>query len=308
MNYIFTIKNKLIFVVLSVFISSENLVYADAQSDKALFFDTLFLVDAHQQSAETLLQMGHQKKNSDIEGAIKLYEKSLEVDPNYEPAKSSLKGALHIKDVLLFSKGLPNSCQSRTGDFDQNLNCVQKYFVIDGRPINPMIIKDLSTWISDGGDQVVSIDLLDSQNSNKYYCEGYNLKKQGNYYSVEVEIPSEAKDHVSREIFYYDVEGITNNGVYIIQTAWNGGGSGTFYNLLFVRIRKDMGFSNLDNNKFTLDRPRILIEKLGEYALGDRVPATMIKVEGNTVTIETQQHLPPYEKGTKKITISLENR
>ena len=42
-----------------------------------------------------------------------------------------------------------------------------------------MIIKDLSGWISDLGDQVVTINLSESQDSNKYFGEVQVRNKPG---------------------------------------------------------------------------------------------------------------------------------
>jgi hypothetical protein len=288
----FTVKYKVYIAFLflvTTFISLENLVYAENKI------------------ASNLLQMGHQKKHAgDVEGAIKFYKDSLTVDPNYAPAKSSLEGVLHEKSLIEFSKSFPAACRAETSDFDQTLTCAKKHFIIGGKAINPMIIKDLSTWISDGGDQVVAINLLQSQNTNRYFnYRDYKIEKHGKYFSVKLDLPLEDQD--STAFFKYTVEGVTDNGVFVIKTVENGGGSGYFYNLLFVRIREDSGFGNIENEKLALNRKRILIEKLGEIPLGDRTSPD-IKVEKNNVRIESKQHLPPYEKSTKTLTISLKSK
>lgn len=258
---------------------------------------------ATQPNADALLQMGHQKKHSgDLNGAIEFYKKALIVDPNFEPAKLSLEDALSEQKLILFSKNFPAQCQATTKDFDQTLECAQKYFVMNGRPINPMIIKDFGSWISDSGDQVVEINLLDSQTSNKYFCSHYEAQKQGKYFSVEV-FPASKEEYS----FRYHIEGMTSNGIFVLQTSqWGGGGTMVDNRLLFVRILKGVGFGDVENDKLSLNHKRILIEKLGEFPLGDRVYAT-VKIEGNTLFIETQNPRFPKENSTKKITLSLEN-
>jgi hypothetical protein len=117
-------------------------------------------------------------------------------------------------------------------------------------------------------------------------------------------VPNSKEEHS----FSYTVEGVTENGVFVLQAQeWGGGGTGVFPSLLFVRIRQDMGFGELKDDKLDLTRKRILIEILGEIPLGDRVSSD-IKIDGNTVMIQSEQHLPPNEKSIKKITISLEDK
>lgn len=213
------------------------------------------------------------------------------------------KDAISEKNIVLFSKNYPEQCQKKSEDVEQTLKCAQKYFIMNGQPINPMIIKDLSTWISDGGDQIVAINLLDSQESNKYFCPHSETQKHGDYFSVEVPAASQ-EDHS----FSYAIEGITDNGIFILQTMeWGGGGTGVFPNLLFVRIHEDMGLGEIKNDQLALNRKRLLIEKLGEFPLGDRVK-TVVTVQGNTILLKSEQGLPPYHKSTKKITISLDEK
>lgn len=201
---------------------------------------------------------------------------------------------------------VPSVCQSSSQDFEHIKDCIKKHFIISGKPINPMIIKDLNAWISDSGDQIVSINLLDSQDSNKYFhAKNYEVKKHGEYFTLSLEIPSEDQKLSSAGSFSYVVEGVTDNGVFVLQTIENGGGTGYFQSLLFVRIREDMGFGKAQDDKLVLNQKRILIEKLGEMPLGDRVKVD-VKVKGNTLVLNTEGRNG--EKSTKKISLSLENK
>jgi tetratricopeptide (TPR) repeat protein len=278
-------KYSLFFLLFTVFFSTEK-IHADTSE------------------SNTFLQMGHKKKNAgDLDGAIEFYKKALVTAPHFETAKLSLEDAINEKNLLLFSKNIPGNCQTATTNFDQTLKCAQQYFIMGSQPINPMIIKDLSTWISDGGDQVVAINLLDAQTSNKYFHNLYKIKENGKYFAVEV--PPSSKEDRS---FRYTVEGVTDNGIFVIQTTdWGDGGTGIFPNLLFVRIRKGMGFGDVKNGGLSLNRQRILVEKLGELPLGDRVRA-IITIQGNTIRIDSEQGLPPYKKNTEKIVLSVEEK
>lgn len=262
------------------------------------------LIHASISAADTFLQRGHEKKNSgDLDGAIEFYKKALATDPNFEAAKLSLELATSEKSSILLSQSFPEDCQTKVEDFNQTLKCAQQYFIMGGQPINPMIIKDLNTWISDGGDQIVTINLLDSQTSNKYFHNPSKIQKTGKYFSVEVP-PSSKEEH----FFKYALEGVTDNGVFVIQTIeWGGGGTGAFPTLLFIRIHKGMGFGEIKNGKIALNHKRILIEKLGELPLGNRVKTT-VTVQGNTVNLDSEQFIPPYKKSTQKITLSMEEK
>ena len=53
-------------------------------------------------------------------------------------------------------------------DFKINADQPEKMF-LQAPYLSPKIIQDLSAWISDTGDQVTSINLLESQGSNRYF-------------------------------------------------------------------------------------------------------------------------------------------
>jgi hypothetical protein len=191
------------------------------------------------------------------------------------------------------AKNIPETCQHQ-GTFEQNLECAQKYFFIAGNPINPFIVQDLVGWISDSGDQIVGIDVLGSQGSNRYFYDKQSVEKTGEYFTVTAK----------REIdsVRYTVKGITDNGVIVLhEVEWNDEGSGVFHSLLLVRIRESAGLTNAASGQLKLDRKKIVIEKLGFLALGDRVNAE-VSVEKNEVIIKTDD-----ENGAKveKLEISI---
>lgn len=280
------IKNTIKYLFVSfVIMSSANLLHAkDATSDE-------------------LLQMGHEKKNAgDLGAAIELYEKALKANPKDSAAERSLKEAVQVKAILDFAKNFPKGCQMASQNFKQIFECAQKHFIVNGKPINPLIVEALESWPSDRGDQIVAIDLLNSQDSNRFSLNGYRLEKYKNYFSVQHEGP----DVEGSRDFTYKVEGVTDNGIFVVKTV-NAGkdGSGVFVNLLFLRMREDRGLSDIKEGKLVLNRKRILIEKLGSYDIGDRVSSD-VKIEGNTVAVNTEERSG--EKATTKFTISLEEK
>ena len=159
---------------------------------------------------------------------------------------------------------------------DNGKDC--KYTFWEKPYIHPKIIQDLHTWLSDGGDQVVAINLIDSQDSNRYSEEIKIRKIPGGHPFIYTEDEENG-------MFGYQYIGKTSSGIYILYISENGGGSGVFKNLMLVTIEKDKGaYFDESSLKITNSRERLIIKKLGEISLGDRWNGDL-KVEGNKLII-----------------------
>jgi hypothetical protein len=137
--------------------------------------------------------------------------------------------------------------------------------------ISPRIIQDLSAWISDKGDQVVAINVLDSQNSNRYFgdAEVRQIDNQNPYIFIDATNVLNGETNITE--FGYQYVGETSSGVYVLLTSDWEGGSGNFKNLLLVQFEYDKSIStDWDRGEVRWDGKRLLIKKLGEIALGDR--------------------------------------
>lgn len=149
--------------------------------------------------------------------------------------------------------------------------------------IHPKIIQDLSTWLSDRGDQVVAINLRDAQGSNRYFGDvGVN--------AVDGQCPFVYTDEKSQR-FGYRYIGMTKSGVHVLYTSSSGGGSGVFTHLLLLAIAFDYGIDCCDWDAQTAiraDRKRLSIKKLGEIVLGDRWSG-QLSVLGNELRIGRAQ-------------------
>lgn len=159
---------------------------------------------------------------------------------------------------------------------------VQPSFFFDHQPfVSPKIVQDLSVWISDRGDQVVAINLLESQDKNRYFgdIQVGKSRADGKYPFVSVE----EKDKKSE--FGYQYIGTTTDGVIVLFTSDWGGGTGHFENLILLVLEKDKGI-DIDWEKQVVKKghERLLIKKLGEIALGDRWRGEL-SVKGNRVFI-----------------------
>ena len=163
--------------------------------------------------------------------------------------------------------------------------------------IPPKVVADLSTWLSDGGDQVVAVNLTDSVDSNRYSGA---IKTSGNaqgnpFVFSESECEEVAKEscaNLGPPSFGYRLVGRADNGVYVLFTEESGGGTGRFRNLMFVVLEKDKALDyDEKNGVLRLSRERWLIRKLGEVALGDRYDGK-VAVSGNRVLIAADKHDP----------------
>ena len=146
--------------------------------------------------------------------------------------------------------------------------------------VHPRIVQDLSTWPSDRGDQVVAIDLLDSQGSNRYFGDVGARERAGQCPFVYW------RDGAGGE-FGYRYVGLTASNVHVLVTSDAAGGSGAFRSLLLLAIAFDAGVDCCDWDRQTVirdDRPRLVARKLGEAAIGDRWSGDL-RVTGNRLRI-----------------------
>jgi uncharacterized protein len=137
--------------------------------------------------------------------------------------------------------------------------------------INPQIVEELTTWTSDHGDQVVAINLADSQKSNRFFGGALTGKGSGKnpfvYYQSKFNLA-----HVPDHEFGYIYLGQTASGVHVLHIK-SCCEAGMPQELLFVTIEPDLALSAPDPSNKTMvlkrDRKRLLIRKLGAFRLGD---------------------------------------
>jgi hypothetical protein len=143
--------------------------------------------------------------------------------------------------------------------------------------ISPMILADLTAWLSDTDDQVVAIDLLGAQDSNRYFGDIHVRETDSPNPFVYVE-----KDGGE---FGYCYVGVTESGVHIVQTSDWGGGSGVFKSLLLLTIEPDTGLTlDVGKRPVLVSKRRLLIKKLGDMSLGDRWDGDL-SVSGNRLRV-----------------------
>jgi hypothetical protein len=245
-----------------------------------------------------LLQEGHKlSRAGDLDGAIEFYKKSLEANPEYSAAKNSLKSALKKQAILKIVETFDPVCQKSSKDFNVIKLCLEKHLLFSGQPLHPLIVQEFITWLSDTGDHIISINLRDAFNSNRYCCDdSFSVELSEKRTLVRTDFTKDYEtynnDYISQEecvgscTLTYAHLGTTDNGAIVIQVWERSGGSGVFSTLLFTKVKKRMGanFDYANPSNLAFDKQQIVLEKLFSISLGDR-QETSIGVNGNFVVL-----------------------
>jgi hypothetical protein len=140
-----------------------------------------------------------------------------------------------------------------------------KYSFIEQNWINPRILEDLCGWISDSGDQIISINIEKSNSSNRYYGE-VTAEQFTEHYPIVTSMHNDGW-------FKYQYLGCSFSGVHILRTWSNTGGTGIFCNIVMVTLSLDSSYEQKASKNVKTNR--FVIKLVGSLPLGDRY-------EGNT--------------------------
>ncbi|MBM7073624.1 hypothetical protein JQC92_16540 [Shewanella sp. 202IG2-18] len=184
----------------------------------------------------------------------------LYLDPSPEPVVVLLMStAAFFRDDIhgIIGKNIfsltPKSKLVRDFDFT-------KYSFVDSDFINPRILEDLCGWLSDTGDQIVSINIEKSNKSNRYFGK---ITSQ----NIEGENTIVTSEH-DEGWFKYQYLGCSFSGVHILRTWSNTGGSGVFCNIVMVTLSVDSSFEQTNTESCKINR--LVIKLVGSLPLGDR--------------------------------------
>jgi uncharacterized protein len=147
--------------------------------------------------------------------------------------------------------------------------------------INPRIVEALTTWESDHGDQIVAINLTDSQKSNRFFGDTLVKKTPKGSYVHFQRKTKRSKENEGE--FGYIYLGRTSSGTHVLCTYNSGGGSGVFESILFVTFESDLAIDT-DGDGLKKKRPRLLVKAVGSYFLGDRTGST-VNLKGDDLVI-----------------------
>ena len=198
--------------------------------------------------------------------------------------------------------GVPDGAPVTTESTDHRGSRVHATYSFKTAPfVHPKIIDDLVGYLSDSGDQVVAINLLDSQDSNHYFGE-IAVMPQLNpmelswpwIYSMDGEENADKKlgELWGRPWYAYRYVGSTQGGLDVVHARRSGGGSGIFNRVVFTRTEMDRGVDypllRQVESRTAAVRPEVrdreLIRFVGMIPLGDRWLGT-VEVVGNEVVV-----------------------
>ena len=155
--------------------------------------------------------------------------------------------------------------------------------------VNPRILQEMDTWMSDTGDLVVAINLTDANYSNRFSAGSSEIEvRESDGRCPFVQWSRRPRRGASGGSFGYRYIGMTDAGVQVLRTASGGGGSGTFGNLLFLTVEFGRGIGRVEETDaggvVRAVRERVVLRRLGTVATGDRW-AGELRVRGNDLFI-----------------------
>jgi hypothetical protein len=144
-------------------------------------------------------------------------------------------------------------------------NIRQSDFVFDGRPIHPLSVQPLVGDLADEQPMIAAVDLDGSAKNS----------------SNEAKVTTDNGMVRSRDgdgFVAYRQIGTTPSGLHVLIVMVNGGGSGVFEDVLWVKLVRDTVWENGQK------RDRTALVRLGQFPLGDRDDGE-VKLEGSTLLV-----------------------
>ena len=134
-------------------------------------------------------------------------------------------------------------------------------FTYKGKPIHPFLVAEFSNWLSDNRPPMITtVDVSAAFDTNEYQQSAVK-KTYDWWFSEKEEMNGETRPY---EAFHYSRLGKLADGTHVIQTGSNGGGSGFFMDLMFIRFSEGEIFWEGKKEK------QLLMSIVGTHTLGDR--------------------------------------
>jgi hypothetical protein len=163
----------------------------------------------------------------------------------------------------------------------KQLKEVNEHFAYRGKPIHPLAIRELLPWLSDRLPGPVAVDVAGTYDSNRYFGH-YTTAKDGTVsIDLRADAGSSAPDGPTAGYFKYRRLGVLANGIQVLRTWENAGGSGLFNSLLLVRCVVEDAYTGDGSRRY-----RLVLWQVGECTLGDRYSGTVeVRPQSNRIRI-----------------------
>jgi hypothetical protein len=146
-----------------------------------------------------------------------------------------------------------------------------------GKVLHPGALHELGTSLADAAPIDLAVDLDGVQASNRYYRPAVVRDHYVDFKDDDI-LGKDAS-------FTYVYLGTTPGGVLAFETYFSGGGSGTFMNVLLVRIEK------VAQRRDEEIETRWRMARVGAIGLGDRALGE-VTLAGGTLTVSASQYRP----------------
>lgn len=145
--------------------------------------------------------------------------------------------------------------------------------------VHPLIVSELSGWISDAHETIIAIDLTSANHSNRFFG-AYTVRDYDGRQWIEYR-------GEQGESFSYSHIATSPSGVQMVECYDCGGGSGVFGHVLFLSLECDRSVT-LNRDGEVVTRERILLKTLGSIGLGDRYNGT-VSYDGEHLVIDPDE-------------------
>lgn len=146
-------------------------------------------------------------------------------------------------------------------------------FTFRGEPIHPKLVLEFEAWLSDDTPPITTaVDIAAAFDTNEYGED------------VETTAGGFVRFMDGDGWYAYKPLGQMEDGTHVLHTEANGGGSGIFTNLVFVRLDEDKAMTPTGSS-YT----RVLMSVVGRFVLGDRDDAR-IQVLADRVVVGASRY------------------
>ena len=179
---------------------------------------------------------------------------------------------LGVSTFSAFASQYPDETPDKA-TLQTRLESINHDFTYRGRPLNPRLLQALMPAISDPNyPTLLTVDIVKAFNTNQFF-----VSKIENHHGI-IEIKED-----SGSSFGYKWLGQLKNGMHVLETFENTGGSGTFENLIFVEFSLSEGYSEEGDTY-----PQLLMSIKRIYSIGDRTYADF-HINGNSIIAKLRE-------------------